>query len=325
VSGRSQGPDALRLAVDMSELDRAIVRALQLDGRRSYSSVARELGVAEKTVRRRVEHLRTSGVIDITTVTDPELLGYDAIALVGVDLDGTRPASDIAAALAALDAVDYVVVTTGRYDLLVEVVCRDAAELMETVQGGIACLAGVSKTEVFPYLSFHYQEPRWEAAHGKNADAQPVTSHLSLDDLDRAILEVLNADGRAPLQRIARTLEVSLTLVRQRVARMVGSGAVRVMAITNPASLGFRTLAWLGIRGSSGTRIQELADRIAAIPSIAYLVICAGRFDIFAEAICVDRLDLLHTLDDEVRRLPGIASVECFIYLDLRYKRLRPL
>jgi DNA-binding Lrp family transcriptional regulator len=309
----------------MSKLDRAIIRILQADGRRSYLSIAAELGVSEKTVRKRVQELRATGVIEITTVTDPQLLGYGAMALVGVRLDGSRPASEIASRLALLDAVDYVVVTTGRFELFVEVVCRDSHELLATVQGEIAPAAGVREAEVFPYLRFHYQQPRWEAARWKHPESEPTAEPIELDDLDRAILVELNVDGRVPLQRVARKLIVSLSLVRQRFTRMVGSGAVRVIAITNPNSLGFTTVAWLGISVAPGAAVRAVADEVAALASVAYLVICAGRFDIFAEAICTDPDDLLRVLDDEVRPLAGIARLESFIYLDLHYKRLRPL
>jgi Lrp/AsnC family transcriptional regulator for asnA, asnC and gidA len=96
------------------------------------------------------------------------------------------------------------------------------------------------------------------------------------------------------------------------------------MAITNPISLGFTTMAWLAVRVAPDTPVRKVADRLSAVPSIAYVVICAGRFDIFAETICVDRADLLRVVDDEVRAVPGIARLETFVYLELHYKRLQP-
>jgi Lrp/AsnC family transcriptional regulator for asnA, asnC and gidA len=317
-------PDPLKVAIEMSELDRAVIRALQADGRRPYSRMAEDLGIAEKTVRRRVQELRDSGVIEITTVTDPELLGFEAMALVGVRLEAGVAAAGVAAEIARLDAVDYVVVTTGRWNLFVEIVCRNSGELLRAVESGIAAATGVREAEIFPYLRFHYQEPRWEAAKRKSSAGGVNRRALALDDLDRAILLELNTDGRAPLQRIARTLAVPLSQVRQRVGAMVDSGAVRIMAITNPTSLGFTTMAWLAITAAPDIRVSELADSLLALPSIAYVVICAGQFDIFAETICVDRADLLRVLDEEVRSLSGIAALETFVYLELHYKRLRP-
>jgi Lrp/AsnC family transcriptional regulator for asnA, asnC and gidA len=316
-------PHLLRLAVDMSEIDGAIIRLLQVDGRAPFARIARQVGVAEKTVRRRVRELREGGVIDITTVTDPQLLGYGAMALAGIRLDGSKRTSDVAAELAAIEAVDYVVVTTGRFEALVELVCHDPADLLRTVETEIWPVRAVRDVELLPYLRLHYQEPRWDAARQVTRRRSLAAGGLRLDELDRAVLAELNADGRTPFQHIARSFGVSESKVRQRVARMVESGAVRILAITNPRSLGFHRLGWLGIGVAPGARVQELADRLSSLSSIAYLAICAGRYDILAEVVCVDDADLLRVIDDEVRQQPGVASVEAFVILDLLYKRVR--
>jgi Lrp/AsnC family transcriptional regulator for asnA, asnC and gidA len=223
-----------------------------------------------------------------------------------------------------VEAIDYVVVTTGRFDLMVELVCVDERELLAAVETSVRPVSGVRDVEILPYLRLQYQEPRWEAARHKSGRRGVEPTALTLDEVDRRILAELNADGRVPFLRVARTLGVSESLVRQRVTRMLESGAVRVLAITNPRSMGFATVAWIGIVASGGVPLGDLAGRVAALPSIAYVAICAGQFDIFAEAICVDRADLLRVLDEEVRPLAGVGHTEVFVYLDLHYKRLRP-
>jgi Lrp/AsnC family transcriptional regulator for asnA, asnC and gidA len=318
-------PFPLRLAVDMPDLDRAIISALQVDGRRPYAHLARDLDVGENTVRRRVRALREAGLIDITTVTDPELLGYGAMALVGVHLDGSRPASEVATALAQLAAVDYVVVTTGRYELFAELLCRDDQELSRTIERDLAAVPGVRQTEIFPYLRLHYQQPRWEAARWKATGEGLRRGIPVFDEVDRRILAELNADGRTALQEVARRLAISESQARQRVTRMLNSGVVRILGITNPRSLGFTTLAWLGIVAAPGVRLEALADELASLGSIAYLAVCASRFDVFAEAICVDHDDLLRVIDAEVRSLDSVARVEAFLCLDLHYKRVPPI
>jgi DNA-binding Lrp family transcriptional regulator len=318
-------PDGLRAAIDLPELDRAIIRALQADGRRPYASMARELGVAEKTIRRRVGDLRERGVIEITTVADPVLLGYGASALLGINVDGTRTPSQVAERLATLDAADHVVVTTGQFDVFAEILCRDDAHLLETVETSVLSTPGVGRCETFPYLRLHYQEPVWDSAQGKAADQRAAHGPGSLDAIDRAIIAGLSDDGRTPFQHIAADIGVSESQVRQRVNAMVDQRRLRIMAITNPASLGFRTIAWLGITAAPGAAVTAVAERLAGVPSIAYLSICAGRFDLFAEAVCVDAQDLLRLVDEEIRPMEEIHRVESSIFLKIHYKRLRPL
>jgi DNA-binding Lrp family transcriptional regulator len=321
---RSQDPlrrDPLSHATDLSPVDREIIRILQVDGRRPFAQIGREVGITEKTARKRVHELLARDVIQITTVTDPELLGYRAIALVGLRLDNGRPTSSVASELAGIAAVDYVLVTTGRYHLLVEVMCTDLAALADTVENEIMAVAGVADREILPYLRLYYQEPRWEAARWKSPDRGVATSP-PLDDVDRQILAELNADGRLPFQAVARKLGASESQIRHRVNRMVDGGAVRILGITNPRSLGFNTIAWLGVVAAPGVRAEDLAHQLAALPSITYVVLCAGRFDLLAEVICFEHQDLLSVLDDQVRELDAVALIETFVSLDLRYKRV---
>jgi DNA-binding Lrp family transcriptional regulator len=323
-TARDGSADPLRVAVDMSELDLEIIRRLQSDGRAPFAQIAREVGVTERTVRRRVNQLLTNGIVQITTVTDYELLGYGAAALVGIRLDGGRSAKELAAVLAQVNTIDYVVVTSGRYNLFAEIVCRDSSELLATVETEIWQTRGVSGTEVLPYLRLHYQEPRWEVARWKAARGGLGKRPLNLDEIDRKILVELNADGRIPVRGLARKLAISEWQVRERIDRILNSGAVRVLAITNPRSLGFKTMAWIGIVAARGSDLEKLADRLAALDAIAYVAICAGRFDLVVEASCVDNEDLFRVLNEEVRPLPEVDRAESFLYLDLYYKRLRP-
>ncbi|MEA2333058.1 MAG: hypothetical protein QOH58_3196 [Thermoleophilaceae bacterium] len=318
----SQTP--LSLATDLTDLERGIIRQLQTDGRRPFAQIARELGVAEKTVRKRVHELCERDVIEITTVADPQLLGYRAMALLGIQTEARRPAGDIADDVGNIDGVDYVAETTGRYSIFAEVLCRDAEELRNKLQQEISPIDGIQSIETFPYLRLHFQFPDWEAARRSDREVRPPSSVAhDLEDIDLKIASQLSADGRMPLHRIAQTLEVSETQVRQRLSRMTDSGAVRVMAITNPRSLGFTTIAWMGIVAGPGAKVGQLAEQLAALPTIAYLIVCAGRFDIFAEAICVDHEELLRLLDEHVRPMAGVAHVEASLYLGLRYRRMR--
>jgi Lrp/AsnC family transcriptional regulator for asnA, asnC and gidA len=312
------------LSPGVSESDRAIIRALQTDGRRPFSQIATEVGASEKTVRRRVAELRASGIIQITTVTNPRLLGFQCLALIGVHVDHSRPLSQVAADISAIPAVDYAVVVTGRYDLLVEVLCRDRADLLDVLETRLSSIDGVSGTETFPYLSLYYQQPEWEAAHRKVAIDGVGDGPVVLDDVDRALITALNADGRETFQSIADNLGVSESRIRQRVARLRRSGVMRVMAITNPRSLGFETTAWLGVRVRPETGLSEFAQRLAAIPSVAYLAVCAGRFDLLAEVVCRDSSELARLVEDDVRTLTGVERIELALCLDLHYEPVRP-
>jgi Lrp/AsnC family transcriptional regulator for asnA, asnC and gidA len=310
--------------VQLSELDRALIRLLQLDGRQSFAAISRELRVPEKTIRRRVNELLESRVIQITTVADPAVLGYTVGALVGVRVDGRRGIKPLVESLAKLPSVDYAVITTGRYDALVEVLCRDTAELLTVVDESFVRAPGVRSAEVFPYLELHYQDPVWDAAQHKGENGQSE-ARAPLDAADRRIVAELSTDGRLPFGLVGERLGISESQVRKRVTRMLSEKTIRIAAIANPRSLGFNMQVWVAIRCAPGHSITDLAHTLTKLPSIKYVVACAGRFDIFAEAVCRDSRDVMHLVDSEIRTLTGVANTELLLCLELYYRAVQPV
>lgn len=142
-----------------------------------------------------------------------------------------------------------------------------------------------------------------------------------LDDTSLAIIAELQQDGRRPYAAIGKSVGLSETAVRQRVQRLVESGVVHVVAVTEPARLGLTRQAMIGIKAEGD--LQRLADALAAIPEVAYVVITAGTFDLLAEVVCEDDERLLRVLNDEVRTLPGVAATETLVYLKV-CKHLSP-
>ncbi len=140
---------------------RQIIELLQQDGRRSFSDIGKSVGLSEAAVRQRVQKLTAQGVMQVVAVTDPIQLGYSRTAMLGV-----RSNSDsrkVADAIAELAEVSYVVLTTGSFDLLVEIICEDDDHLVKLVNGKIKCLEGISEVETFVYLKLHKQQYNWAA------------------------------------------------------------------------------------------------------------------------------------------------------------------
>lgn len=156
IRASSDGPTK---AAQPDATSKAIIEQLQSDGRRSYAEIGKAVGLSEAAVRQRVQKLTESGVIQIVAVTDPLQLGFTRQAMIGVRVTGdTRVVAD---RLADLSAVDYVVLTAGSFDLLVEVVCEDDEELIALLNDEIRTIEGVAGTETFVYLRLHKQLYDW--------------------------------------------------------------------------------------------------------------------------------------------------------------------
>ena len=143
----------------LDSVSNAIIEQLQQDGRRSYSAIGKVVGLSEAAVRQRVQRLIENGVMQVVAVTDPMQLGFERQAMIGVRCTGDT--TKIAEKLAALESVDYVVLTAGSFDAIVEVVCEDDDHLLQLLNTQIRALPGVISTETLVYLKLVKQQYNW--------------------------------------------------------------------------------------------------------------------------------------------------------------------
>jgi Lrp/AsnC family transcriptional regulator for asnA, asnC and gidA len=137
----------------------------------------------------------------------------------------------------------------------------------------------------------------------------------ALDEVNKAIIEQLQQDGRRSYASIASKVGLSEAAVRQRVQRLLDAGVMQIVAVTDPLQLGFRRQAMIGVRAEGDLR--DVADKLAGLPEVDYVVITAGSFDILVEIVCEDDDHLLAVLNDTIRSVPGVRDTETFVYLRL--------
>jgi Lrp/AsnC family transcriptional regulator for asnA, asnC and gidA len=170
-----------------------------------------------------------------------------------------------------------------------------------------------------------YDRPE-KLAHGRRPDlgtgqltsGAPIPSlsaNSVLDDVNKAIVEQLQQDGRRTYGSIATAVGLSEAAVRQRVQRMRDAGIMQIVAVTDPLQVGFHSQAMVGIRADGDARM--VADRLSAVPDIDYVVMCTGSFDILVELVCEDEDALLQLLNGVIRQIPGVRDTETFMYLKL--------
>lgn len=142
---------------------------------------------------------------------------------------------------------------------------------------------------------------------------------IPLDTLDRQLVEMLQRDGRASYADLAELVGLSPAATRQRVQRLLDAGVVKVVGVTDPLALGYPVMAALGVRVERNVR--EVADRIADIHGVIYVVFTSGSFDLLVEVLCEDSSRLLAVIDDEVRAIKDVRSVESFTYFGIHTHR----
>jgi Lrp/AsnC family transcriptional regulator for asnA, asnC and gidA len=153
------------------------------------------------------------------------------------------------------------------------------------------------------------------APGGRARGDGPAPSRVILDDVSKRIIEQLQSDGRRSYAAIGKAVGLSEAAARQRVQRLVDAGVMQIVAVTDPLTLGFRRQTMIGIRCVGD--LERVADLLAGMAEIDYIVITAGSFDLLAEVVCEDDDQLLEIIS-RVRTIPSVTTTETFVYLKLR-------
>lgn len=138
---------------------------------------------------------------------------------------------------------------------------------------------------------------------------------MQVDQIGKAIISELQQDGRRPYAAIGQAVGLSEAAVRQRVQRLLDTGVMQIVAVTDPAHVGFAREAMVGLEVDGD--VEKVADQLAAMDELDYVVICAGGFDILAEIVCEDDERLLDIVNKRIRAIPGVRRAEVFMYMKL--------
>ncbi len=153
--GRAPSATAVRA---ISELDRRLILELRRDGRQSFRQISSSLGAPEHQVRARYAKLVEAGVLRVMAVLNPARLGIDTIAQLGIRVTAATPVRDVARAVSEHRGVDYVVICTGRYDIMAEVMSRSREDLADIVEHELGAIDGIASTELLQYLRLQYRD-----------------------------------------------------------------------------------------------------------------------------------------------------------------------
>ena len=304
------------MEVETDELDQLVTQALQHDGRASFSRIAEVLGVSERTVARRYQRLRGARVLRVYGHCRPEVVGGTNWLL---RIECMPDAAErIASALAARANTNWVRLTPGG----TEIVCglrADADDVLLTHLPRMQRVVGFTAHCVLN--RFRGEDPQWHdwderlSAEQSAAFPRPVaaTGLPQLDDVDRAVLDVLVVDGRTSLADIAAQVGVSESAARRRVRDLRESGALHFEVEFEPRAFGRHTEAmlWLTVQPSA---LASTGDRLAEHPEIAYSAATSGRTSLVASVICRDVSAFYAYFTHRIGAIPEVAQAESTLY-----------
>lgn len=306
----------------VDEMDLELIRLLQINGRSPFAQLAQQTGMPERQVARRVTYLLQHRIIQIAPVCNPSVLGLRSGAMVAIRLNGRTRAEDFIVEILAQDCIDYVAVTLGDYDLLVEVLTGDDITLRRLVQEYIRSRPEVQAVEVHPYIGLSYQQPAWVETQDKIGASIGVyrIEDKELDPIDRRLVALLGRDGRASFQEIAVELGVSESYARKRFAALSSRQDFGVHALTNPQSLGFHTTCWAFLKIVQGQSVDTLIRALAQLERVAYIAFCTGTADLLVEVVCRNKDELREWFSERLAKVEGVHQMRSLLCTDIYYR-----
>jgi DNA-binding Lrp family transcriptional regulator len=296
-------------------LDQKIIDLLKQNGRYTCAAIAQELKVNVATVAKRIDHMLAEDVIAIKTVLNPFKLGFNHHAFVTLDIDLTKVDS-ICDRLVDSPNISLVATAFGRYDLLLLADFSTWETLQEYVAKGLSRTEGISKINAFPIVEikklynglFTYTS----LPGGSLPGAPPV-----LDDIDRSIISELGKNGRLPFTDLASRLNLSLTTISRRVARLRREDILGIAAVRNPSKWGYLSNAYISIHADLN-KVQAICNSLATCPEIHLIMTAMSEFEILAGIHSPSSEQMYRFIVDKVARIDGVSNIETFICAEIR-------
>jgi DNA-binding Lrp family transcriptional regulator len=296
----------------LEEIDGLLVQQLQRDGRASFESLGRAVGLTRTAARARVIRLLERGAIKVVALPDAAVTGHAVVAHLSADVTGSALAA--AHAIAGLGSAVFVSVAVGQFPVIADLRSPGEAELAADLDR-IRALPGLRGIEIVRALTLvrdAYRPARADLA-------------VSTDAVDRVLISGLEHDGRMSYADLAALAGLSAAATRSRVLRLIRGGAVHVTVLVDAAHTGRLARAGLGITVQGPARAA--AEQVARLPDVTYVLTGTGRFDVIAAADTSSETSLLRTIE-QIRALREVNRVQSWRHLQIvkeSYPRMTPL
>jgi DNA-binding Lrp family transcriptional regulator len=319
--------------------DAGLLRGLSLDGRRSASDLARELGISRAYANKKLQALLKHKGIRIQAFSSPTALGYRAGAMTGIKVlpDGMAAA---VGALRSFPGVCQLMITSGREDIVIFTMFPTAADLSAFLTEDLAKIPGIQSTETliiadwrvrnvvsepgtgfYSYLSFQSAGRNGAANSLKPSPSRQMLKDSDLDSnldlLDLTILKEIERDPRQQVSVLAKKVGVSQRSASARLRSLIARNVTRVVVYTSPFEVGLNFFPMIGMRVSPA-EVDAVSAKLESLPSVFWTVRVSGRYDLVAGTLFAGPLDVSHFVWKELAAIPGVLSLETTIGLEIR-------
>jgi len=290
--------------IDLSDLDLRLIKLLESDPRSTQSGLAAKLGISRPTVGSVMQKLTDSHVIRTVCLADHVALGYTDSVVFGIN---TMPGSMLSVAdeLASIPPIHYVAVCAGPFDVMAWGLFKERSEILDFIAEGLGKIQGLSRFE-----TVMCQEVKISPAYlSDNEGYRPGEKQVSLDQLDMALIGMLQRDSRQTAADLAAKLSTSKPTILRRMKRLHDEGVIRLVTMVDPMALGYKLVVSTGLKVSPD-RIKEVAEAVGNHKNVHSVALCTGRYDVLAWMTFRDRREMMEVLSGALGKIRGIRGME---------------
>lgn len=299
-------------AIAFDDLDRRIIACLRADGRASWTDIARRCDTSVATVSRRGQRLLADGTVRVAVVPTTRHPGRSSMFFVRMACrSGTQ--ADVAAALAKYPDIRFLALVTGPYDIAAEVCVDTGNSLIGQLVTSIQEIDGVEWCETDQILHEYKvaQDWTWQLLVGETTAStvqDPHTCDAShLDEIDRGIVEVMRADGRAGFSVVAGRVQPDETTVRRRFEAMLNRGCVQVVTLTPASALGFTSEVLLNI-SVEPRKLRDVSQQLTSFAGVRFVAATLSSSSLLCEMIQPSQAALFSFLTETLATLDGVLG-----------------
>ncbi len=299
-------------------IEQNLIQLLKEDPSITSRAMAEKLGGNHATLRLMLKRLIDDRVLRIVATSDARAMGYGIVSILLIKTK-TRSATRVAEDLANIPEITAIDVIFGEYDLLCVALSKEREDLHALITRKLAVVSGVSNIQCNHGLSILHLSSNWgQLSDDSDLDRigeQTRSLITGLDQMDRDILQIIQADGRASKRSIAKEVGLAEGTVRYRLRGMEQQGLVKRRLIIDPnkfdAQFSVNSFAYVCL-SVDPARIEQIAAAVGQDKNITFVAVVAGSYDIIASAVANDRIELLHIIEQRVLSIAGIEETHIF-------------
>lgn len=304
---------------DSPNIEQNLIQLLKEDPSITSRAMAEKLGGNHATLRLMLKRLIDDRVLRIVATSDARAMGYGIVSILLIKTK-TRSATRVAEDLANIPEITAIDVIFGEYDLLCVALSKEREDLHALITRKLAVVSGVSNIQCNHGLSILHLSSNWgQLSDDSDLDRigeQTRSLITGLDQMDRDILQIIQADGRASKRSIAKEVGLAEGTVRYRLRGMEQKGLVKRQLIIDPtnsaaAQFSVNSFAYVCL-SVDPARIEQIAAAVAQDKNITFIAVVAGSYDIIASAVANNRIELLHIIEQRVLSIAGIEETHIF-------------